>query len=104
MRVQAPDLALSSAPSLMQVSSSSLPGMKADAEGALTAIVRHSLSIWSSDGYFGQPEPQRSLVIRVCQRTRLNVKYAVDCLAGNGWDLERAIANFEQVKVIIIFR
>jgi nuclear RNA export factor len=45
MRVQAPDLALSSAPSLMQVSSSSLPGMKADAEGALTAIVRHSLSI-----------------------------------------------------------
>jgi TAP C-terminal domain len=27
------------------------------------------------------------------------VKFSVDCLTGNGWDLERAVANFEQVKV-----
>ncbi|KAG6888995.1 hypothetical protein C0992_006816 [Termitomyces sp. T32_za158] len=44
------------------------------------------------------PEPQRNLVIQVCQKTRLNVRFAVDCLSGNEWDLNRAIANFEQVK------
>ncbi|KAI0346534.1 NTF2-like protein [Trametopsis cervina] len=44
------------------------------------------------------PEPQRSLVLQVCQRTGLNVRFAVECLEGNGWEIERAIANFEQVK------
>ena len=46
-----------------------------------------------------QPEPQRSLVIQLSQRTNLNVKYSMDCLTGNGWELERAVANFEAVKV-----
>lgn len=36
---------------------------------------------------------------RLCQQTGLNVKFAVDCLQQNGWDHERAVANFEQVKV-----
>ncbi|CCL98168.1 uncharacterized protein FIBRA_00162 [Fibroporia radiculosa] len=44
------------------------------------------------------PEPQRSLVVQICQRTGLNVKFALDCLQGNAWDVERAVANFEQVK------
>ncbi|KII89808.1 hypothetical protein PLICRDRAFT_39982 [Plicaturopsis crispa FD-325 SS-3] len=44
------------------------------------------------------PEPQRALVVAICQRTGLNVKFAVECLLGNEWDLERAVANFEQVK------
>jgi len=44
------------------------------------------------------PEAQRQLVLSVSARTRLNVNYAVECLNGNAWDLERAIANFEQVK------
>lgn len=44
------------------------------------------------------PEPQRSLVLQVCQRTGLNVEFSVQCLEGNGWDLDRALANFEQVK------
>ncbi|EPT05658.1 hypothetical protein FOMPIDRAFT_1034303 [Fomitopsis schrenkii] len=44
------------------------------------------------------PEPQRSLVMQICQRTGLNVEYAVQCLEGNAWDVERAVANFEQVK------
>ncbi|KAJ3499371.1 hypothetical protein NLJ89_g10107 [Agrocybe chaxingu] len=44
------------------------------------------------------PEAQRNLVIEVCGRTGLNAKFAVDCLTGNAWDLERAIANFNQVK------
>ena len=37
--------------------------------------------------------------MQVMHRTGLNVKFSVDCLEGNGWDLERAVANFEQVKV-----
>ncbi|KAF9790387.1 hypothetical protein BJ322DRAFT_1036097 [Thelephora terrestris] len=44
------------------------------------------------------PEPQREQVARLCQQTGLNVKFAVDCLQQNGWDHERAIANFAQVK------
>ncbi|GJE96575.1 NTF2-like protein [Phanerochaete sordida] len=47
------------------------------------------------------PEPQRSLVLQVCQRTNLNVAFSVQCLEGNGWDLDRAIANFEQVKATL---
>lgn len=27
------------------------------------------------------------------------MQFAVDCLQNNAWDLDRAIANFEQVKV-----
>ncbi|TFY59090.1 hypothetical protein EVJ58_g6007 [Rhodofomes roseus] len=42
------------------------------------------------------PEPQRSLVMQICQRTSLNIEYAVQCLEGNAWDVERAVANFEQ--------
>ncbi|KXN86469.1 mRNA export factor mex67 [Leucoagaricus sp. SymC.cos] len=41
---------------------------------------------------------QKNLVLQICGRTRLNVNYAVECLNGNNWDLERATANFEQVK------
>jgi nuclear RNA export factor len=44
------------------------------------------------------PEPDRALVIRMIERTGLNVKFAVDCLAANGGDWERALANYEQVK------
>jgi len=44
------------------------------------------------------PEPQRTLVLQICQRTGLNVRFAVECLEGNGWDIERAVANFDQVK------
>lgn len=33
------------------------------------------------------------------RRTNLNVKFAVDCLQGNDWNIERAIENFNQVKV-----
>ncbi|KAI6108192.1 hypothetical protein F5141DRAFT_1203576 [Pisolithus sp. B1] len=48
----------------------------------------------------GFSEPQRRLIVEICQRTGLNVKYGVDCLQNNGWDLDRAVANFEQVKVV----
>ncbi|KAI0067186.1 NTF2-like protein [Artomyces pyxidatus] len=47
------------------------------------------------------PEPQRSQVVEVCQRTRLNVQFAVDCLQGNSWVVDAAIANFEQVKTTL---
>ena len=42
---------------------------------------------------------QRNLVLQTIARTGLNVKFSVDCLTGNGWDLERAVTNFNQVKV-----
>ncbi|KAF8907245.1 hypothetical protein CPB84DRAFT_1813529 [Gymnopilus junonius] len=45
------------------------------------------------------PEPQRNLVVEVIKQTNLNVKFAIDCLTGNGWDLGRAVANFNEVKV-----
>lgn len=47
------------------------------------------------------PEPQRNFVIDVMRRTNLNVKFAVDCLQNNGWTVERALANFEQVKATL---
>ena len=46
-----------------------------------------------------QPEPQRSLVTQICTLTRLNVQFAVDCLENNRWNVDQALANFEQVKV-----
>lgn len=30
------------------------------------------------------------------------MKFSVDCLEGNGWDLEKAVANFDAVKVRIL--
>ncbi|KAF9448656.1 NTF2-like protein [Macrolepiota fuliginosa MF-IS2] len=42
------------------------------------------------------PEAQKNLALQICAQTRLNVNYAVECLNGNAWDLERATANFEQ--------
>ncbi len=72
----------------------------------LASIVRHALVTWfrSLTGLVAfhscrQPEPQRTMVVTICQRTGLNIKFAVDCLEGNGWDIERAVANFGQVKV-----
>ncbi|KAI0360121.1 NTF2-like protein [Trametes cingulata] len=44
------------------------------------------------------PEPQRSLMQDLILRTRLNLQFAEDCLKTNNWDLERALANYEQVK------
>ncbi|KZV95386.1 NTF2-like protein [Exidia glandulosa HHB12029] len=44
------------------------------------------------------PEHQRVLVMEVSARTGLVTQYAGQCLEGNGWDLGRALANFEQVK------
>jgi nuclear RNA export factor len=47
------------------------------------------------------PEPQQKLVIKLCQETRLNVKYSVDCLTSNQWDFDRAVLNFDQVKATL---
>jgi hypothetical protein len=43
------------------------------------------------------------MVVQFSQCTGLNVKFTVDCLEMNGWDMERASANFEQVKVRLLF-
>ncbi|KAF9532494.1 hypothetical protein CPB83DRAFT_903528 [Crepidotus variabilis] len=44
------------------------------------------------------PETRQNLVIQVCAQTNLNAKYAHDCLNGNEWDFNRAMANFNNVK------
>ncbi|EJD06393.1 NTF2-like protein [Fomitiporia mediterranea MF3/22] len=47
------------------------------------------------------PDSQRRLVVQISQRTGLNVKFSYDCLENNGWDIDRAVANFEQVKATL---
>ncbi|KAJ6468355.1 hypothetical protein C8R45DRAFT_1018431 [Mycena sanguinolenta] len=47
------------------------------------------------------PEPQRPLVVSVCAQTGLNIKYSLDCLNGNAWDVARAVVNFNQVKATL---
>ena len=80
----------------------SLPSLKA----ALASVVsRDAAGVADADFtltfffFFNQPEPQRAQVARLCQQTGLNVKFAVDCLQQNSWNHERAVANFDQVKV-----
>ncbi|EJD37702.1 NTF2-like protein [Auricularia subglabra TFB-10046 SS5] len=46
----------------------------------------------------GLPEQQRVLVMELMARTRLVTQAAGQCLEGNGWDLGKALANFEAVK------
>ncbi|CAE6462120.1 unnamed protein product [Rhizoctonia solani] len=43
-------------------------------------------------------EPQRALMIECAGRTGLNAQYSRMCLEGNGWDLAKALANFEELK------
>jgi len=41
---------------------------------------------------------QDVLIDQVRQRTGMNAQYASMCLAQNGWDLETAVRNFEEIK------
>ena len=45
------------------------------------------------------PEPQRLYVIELSARTGLNAGFSLQCLEGNGWDPQKALANFEAVRV-----
>lgn len=44
-------------------------------------------------------EQQRLFVITLSNRTGLNASFSIQCLDGNGWDGEKAVANFEAVRV-----
>lgn len=44
---------------------------------------------------------QDALVGQVRQRTGMNAQFASMCLAQNGWDLETALKNFEEIKATI---
>ena len=58
------------------------------------------------EGY-AQPGPGKSaevikreeMVLEVCLKTRLILRYAEDCLASNEWNIEKAFAAFQQMKV-----
>jgi nuclear RNA export factor len=41
---------------------------------------------------------QDVLLNQVRQRTGMNAQYASMCLAQNGWDLETAVRNYEEIK------
>ncbi|CAE6470841.1 unnamed protein product, partial [Rhizoctonia solani] len=43
-------------------------------------------------------EPQRALMVECAGRTGLNAQYSRMCLEGNGWDLAKALTNFEELK------
>lgn len=94
-------------PILAEAQPPSLPNLKA----ALASIVsRDAAGVADVNFTFTffffrtQPDPQRAQVVRLCQQTGLNVSFAVDCLQQNGWNHERAVANFNQVKVNNFFR
>lgn len=42
-----------------------------------------------------------SLIAAVRQRTGMNAQFSELCLAQNGWDVERAVANFEEIRATI---
>ncbi|KAG1733591.1 uncharacterized protein EDB91DRAFT_1148242 [Suillus paluster] len=84
MRVQAGEALRTQQPTGSTPSSSSLIPAHARAQ------LEQAISTFS--------EPERNLILQICERTGLNAKYAVDCLQNNAWNWDRAIANFEQVK------
>ncbi|QRV74948.1 mRNA export factor mex67 [Ceratobasidium sp. AG-Ba] len=43
-------------------------------------------------------EPQRALLVECANRTGLNAEFSKMCMEGNGWDLNKALANFEELK------
>lgn len=45
-----------------------------------------------------KPEPQRSAIVQLSAQTGLNFTYSLQCLEGNGWVMEAALANFEALK------
>ncbi|KAG8921064.1 nuclear mRNA export, poly(A)+RNA binding protein [Tulasnella sp. 419] len=47
------------------------------------------------------PEPQRSLVVQLQAQTGLNSNFAFQCMEGNGWDMNRALANFQELRPTI---
>ena len=50
----------------------------------------------------GKPDDQvqrEAIVLTVAYRTRLTLKLAEECISSNGWDMDKAISDFERVKV-----
>jgi nuclear RNA export factor len=41
---------------------------------------------------------QDALIEQVRQRTGMNAQFASMCLAQNGWELETALRNYEEIK------
>lgn len=41
------------------------------------------------------------LIAAVRQRTGMNANFSELCLAQNGWDVDRAVANFQEIRATI---
>ncbi|EJT48236.1 hypothetical protein A1Q1_02802 [Trichosporon asahii var. asahii CBS 2479] len=42
-----------------------------------------------------------AMVEQVRQRTGMNAQFSELCLAQNGWDVERAVVNFQEIRATI---
>lgn len=42
-----------------------------------------------------------SLIAALNQRTGMNAAFSTMCLEQNGWDVDRAVANFEEIRATI---
>ncbi|KAJ7589478.1 hypothetical protein C8J56DRAFT_938690 [Mycena floridula] len=47
------------------------------------------------------PQNERELIVELCGRTALNVRFAYDCLKLNEWDLTKAIINYHEVRTTL---
>ncbi|PFH51065.1 hypothetical protein AMATHDRAFT_3332 [Amanita thiersii Skay4041] len=73
----------------------------ADAQAQDNAVLMQSLPFDQQQILAAIPELQQNLVLELCRRTRLNVRFSIDCLTGNQWDMDKAVLNFEQVKATL---
>lgn len=56
-------------------------------------------NVWDSLLWKQTDAQKEDLVKQFSQRSGLIVPFTIQCLEGNGWDLERAWANFVELKV-----
>lgn len=46
----------------------------------------------------GEEAQKASLIAAVRQRTGMNAAFSELCLAQNAWDVDRAVANFQEIR------
>lgn len=88
---------------------------RAQSAGWPAAVISDTLTVHNYYGTGAFTEPTRSLLLdgvsikepnnaqevlveQVKQRTGMNAQYASMCLVQNGWDLDTALRNFEEIK------
>jgi nuclear RNA export factor len=52
-------------------------------------------------GAANEEAQKAALIAAVRQRTGMNANFSELCLSQNGWDVDRAVANFEEIRATI---